>query len=280
MNTEEYSYQWDTHRKTVFILSIENFLWQMTKTLMANFLLLPLHVKGEIMINLAGYPEHLYALTNDACLSQQSSNGIWCEIYKRRFGGLPSFPRFNQMSMMSIYMAKELEDVYRQKRINILAKELLKVGCALRFDSSLCQEWINNSFNKHQKYFSLENVVDTMFKVNLLFAKYNMYGELSKYFKTHFPWPMKPTPDDKKKGFSIVKRQLLEKIPQHEIELAKEQARQNYNENQKELIYAPAVLHLDSLESWEIAQSAHYIITTRNLIKYVREDSQLLPWSS
>jgi hypothetical protein len=91
---------------------------------------------------------------------------------------------------------------------------------------------------------------------------------------------MKPTPDDKKKGFSIVKRQLLEKIPQHEIELAKEQARQNYNENQKELIYAPAVLHLDSLESWEIAQSAHYIITTRNLIKYVREDSQLLPWSS
>lgn len=255
-----------TTKKTVFILAIENFLWQMTKTLMANFLVLPLHVKGEIMIRLAHYPEHLYALSNDTQLAHPCFNGVWCEIYKRRFGGLPSFPRFTQMSMMSIYMFNTLEPIYKQKRIDILRRELAKVGCELRFDSELCEKWINNSFNKHEQYFSLENVVDTMFKVSLLFTKYNMAGELSKHLKTNFPWPKRPTPSDRKNAFSTVKRQLLEKIPQHEIDMAKQEARQKY---QQEMIYASSS-HLQSLQSWEIAQSAHYMITIRRLLNQLK----------
>jgi hypothetical protein len=262
--------EWDNDRNTVFILAIENFLWQMTKTLMANFLILPPHVKGEIMIRLAHYPEHLYALSNDTQLTHPCFNGIWCEIYKRRFGGLPSFPRFTQMSMMSIYMAKELDPIYKQKRINVLSKELSKVGCELRADSSLCEQWINNSFNKHEGYFTLENVVDTMFKVNLLFTKYNMAEKLSKYFKANFIWPKKPSPADKKNVFSTVKCQLLEKIPQCEIDLAKKEARQKYAVKEKGiLIYSSAARHVSILQSYEFAQSAHYIITIRRLLNQI-----------
>lgn len=261
----------DTIDDTItFYKMFEDFMWVETKTLMDLYVTLPLLVKAEIMGYLVAYPVHLYSLSVDPALSSQDANGLWCDIYKARYGGFPTIPYYNKLNVMSLFFAQTLLQYWRDRRRTHLCAKLAKFSCKLREDSKLCEAWINNEFPKGHKYFYAADVAESTWLTQLI----HDVPEYAKKLKAN----LRSIPKTQSHAdiFSRARALTIESIPAAEIENHRSEALAYYETHiLKEgnmLVWAPCFTHIKKLNFDEISQSAHDVLEIKHFVGTVTDD--------